>query len=167
MGRRRKDERPLPPWAEAIKRARLARGFKTQASFGTAVGYSQQRVADWEAGRARPPAEAAPELARVLGISPKEILPPSLAAAMESQVRLVAPGDVEAAMAALVADVHAALSEAGGNPSIEHATRLALGAWRLAGGTNKDLADPQALREHVQSLRELWRDLANLPRRPR
>ncbi|MFN7133807.1 MAG: helix-turn-helix transcriptional regulator [Myxococcales bacterium] len=55
MGRRRKDERPLPPWAALIKRARLSRGFKTQAALAQAIGYSQQRVADWEAGRARPP----------------------------------------------------------------------------------------------------------------
>lgn len=164
MGRRRKDDRPLPPWAELIKRARIARGFKTQGALGNAIGYSQQRVGDWEAGRSRPPPEAVPEIARVLKIAPRDLLPPSLVMAMEPQASLAAPGDVEAAMASLVAELHAALTEAGGKPSIEHVTRLALAAWRLAGGTNKDLADPQALREHIQSLRELWRDLSNLPR---
>lgn len=164
MGRRRKDECPLPPWAALIKRARIAAGFATQSALGRKIGYSQQRVGDWEAGRSRPPPEAVPEIARVLKIAPRDLLPPILVTAMEPQASFVGPGEVEAAMASLVADLHAALTEAGGKPSIEHVTRLALAAWRLAGGTNKDLADPQALREHVQSLRELWRDLSNLPR---
>lgn len=146
--------------------ARAAAGYSSQRAFAQKIGYSQQRVADWEAGHSRPPPEVVPTIARLLGLSPTVLLPPHITAMMEAQQKITTSAEVDEALGALAEEIHAALTEAGGKPSIRTAARLAVGTWRLCGGTLATMPDQTALRAQVQNLRELWADLARSARQP-
>lgn len=164
MGRPRISSTPRPDWAAAMAAARKEAGYPNQASFGAAVGFTQQSVADWESGKRRPPPEAVPTIAAKLKIPPATLLPPGLAAAMEDQSPLSTSLEIDDALAGLVAQVHSALTEAGATPTIRNAARLAIRIWRHCGGTLNESADPDRLRGEVQNVRELWRDLTMLHR---
>lgn len=163
MGRRRANTHDLPAWAAALADARRRR-FRSQEEFGKAIGYSQQRVADWEAGNARPPPDQAARIAKALGLPATLLLPPGVAAALEQQQPLHPPGRIDELVGELVAAVCAAMCDAGAKPSVKQAVVLALRMWRLCGGSLDQPAAPEALAAQVDNLRGLWADLANLPR---
>ncbi|MBW6400012.1 helix-turn-helix domain-containing protein [Roseomonas sp. HJA6] len=165
MGRPRKSDKPIPRWAADIKSARLAAGYRNQKSFGEAVGFSQQAVGDWESGKNRPPPEALPKIAEILGIPAQFLLPPSVAAVFEGQSPLTDAADIDEALARLVAEIHAILTSAGSKPTIQTAVRLAMRAWRSSGGTMTESADPTRLRLEVQKVRELWLEFRAVDRK--
>ena len=163
MGRRRSSEHVLPEWARQLGEARRAR-FRSQAEFAAAIGYSQQRVADWEAGHARPPPDQAARIAALLGIPAAMLLPPGVAAMLETQQPLHQPGQIDELIGELAAAVFAAMADSGAKPGIKHAVVMALRMWRLCGGTLDTAAPAETLQGQVENLRGLWTDLAKFTR---
>jgi len=58
--------------ADYLKRARIAAGHDTQASFARAAGLSQQQISNYEKGH-RIPLENVPKLARAIGVPAEEL----------------------------------------------------------------------------------------------
>lgn len=85
----------MTQWAKAI-RARLEAWNWTQETMAEYVGFSQQRISDWAAGRTEPSDAAKKVLVEKLRISAAEVSPDWLRAA-DPEITVPATPDTEAA----------------------------------------------------------------------
>lgn len=160
MGRRRKTDTPLPPYAQTIREARERAGFRSQRALAAALDSTQQTVAGWEAGRGPPRRDMVPRLAAALNVPPSLLIPAEYRGLEESAAAPMNQAEIDKLFGLLADSIARALRQVGPEPSPGALSSYARSVWRLCGGTDAEPADLAQAQQHIASLRELWRDLS-------